>query len=76
MAWMNHPVHNQVLLISMHLQADVCGALIGSFLAFFLTPNPELHNNSTENQTMFFFMCVYNTNLLPITQISTDHNPK
>lgn len=46
---------NDALLISMHLQADVCGALIGSFLAFFLTPNPALHNNSIENQTLRFF---------------------
>lgn len=51
-AWVNHPVLDEALLISMHLQADVCGALIGSFLALFLTPNPALHNNSPETQTV------------------------
>lgn len=34
-ARVNHPVLNQGSLISMHLQAGVCCALIGSFLAFF-----------------------------------------
>lgn len=34
-AWVNHLELNEALLISMHLQADECGALIGSFLAFF-----------------------------------------
>lgn len=39
----------------MHLQADVCGALIGSFLAFFLTPNPALHNNLNWKLNYVFF---------------------
>lgn len=37
-AWVNHPVLNEALLISMHLQADVCDALIGSFPGFIFNP--------------------------------------
>lgn len=55
-ARVNHPVLNQALLISMHLQADVCGALIGSFLAFFL--NLAMHFNSISNQTSFLVLAV------------------
>lgn len=43
-AWVSHPVLSRALLISMHPQADVCGALIGSFPAFFLT-NPVNSNS-------------------------------